>query len=297
MAYNFPMSIRGAFLHNGYHLYPGHIHFMDRLSEALSTFGVAMDRISSTEILYRFTNDGEIKAKDLPYDFIVVLDKDKYILKALSSNGIRLFDSASSVESCDDKLLTFFALQGQGIPMPKTIGVPLNYVNGDASDFLKEAAKELGYPIVVKTNFGSMGTGVYLARDFAELSSLEQKLCSSSHLLQEFIPTSFGHDTRVICLGGKVIAAYRRENTKGDFRSNIALGGIGTPIALSKKAQEVAEKAASILGLDYCGIDLLDGPNGPILCEVNSNAFFAEAEKVTGVDIAGAYAAYIVNHL
>ena len=297
MAYNFPMSIRGAFLHNGYHLYPGHLHFMDRLAEALSSFGVSMDRIPSTDILYRLTSEGDISVKNLPYSFIVVLDKDKYILKALSSAGIRLFDSAESVEACDDKLLTFFALSNQGIPMPKTIGVPLNYVNGDASSFLKEAAEELGYPIVVKTNFGSMGTGVYLAKDFAELSALEQKLCSSSHLLQQFVPSSFGHDTRVICLDGKVIAAYRRENNKGDFRSNIALGGEGTPITLSEQAKEVAEKAASILGLDYCGIDLLDGPNGPILCEVNSNAFFAEAEKVTGVDIAGAYAAYIVNHL
>ena len=28
------------------------------------------------------------------------------------------------------------------------------------------------------------------------------------------------------------------------------------------------------LGLDYCGVDLLETDEGPVLCEVNSNAFF-----------------------
>jgi gamma-F420-2:alpha-L-glutamate ligase len=56
----------------------------------------------------------------------------------------------------------------------------------------------------------------------------------------------------------------------------------------------MAEKAASILGLDYCGVDVLIGPKGePILCEVNSNAFIEGIEKVTGVNVASAYAHHI----
>ena len=291
------MEYRGAFLHNGYHLYPGHLNYMERLGACLENLGVRMDKIPSTDLLYLLNENGEIKTKDLPYDFIVVVDKDKYILKALESSGIKLFNSAESVELCDDKLLTFFALSNQGIPMPKTMGIPLNYVNGDASAFLEKAGEKLGYPIVIKTNFGSMGTGVYLANSFDELKEVEAKLRPSSTLLQEFIPSSKGHDTRVILIGNKVTAAYKRVSDKGDFRSNIALGGHGEKITLPKQTKELCEKVSRILKLDYCGIDVLDGPNGPLICEVNSNAFFAEAEKVTGIDIAATYAKYIVSKL
>ena len=67
---------------------------------------------------------------------------------------------------------------------------------------------------------------------------------------------------------------------------------------LSKEYIEICEKTANILNLDYCGIDILEGEDGkPVVCEVNSNAFFNEAEKVTGVNIAGAYAKHIVNEM
>ena len=56
---------------------------------------------------------------------------------------------------------------------------------------------------------------------------------------------------------------------------------------------KVAEKCASILGLDYCGVDILEGPNGePIVSEVNSNAFYEGIEKTTGVNVAGCYVDY-----
>ena len=82
--------------------------------------------------------------------------------------------------------------------------------------------------------------------------------------------------------------------SNGDFRSNAELGGTGYPYTPDKKFIEVAEKVANVLDLDYMGIDLLFGENGePIVCEVNSNAFFGVMEKVTGVNVAKAYAEYI----
>ena len=89
-----------------------------------------------------------------------------------------------------------------------------------------------------------------------------------------------------------------RRRNDGDFRSNIELGGRGYPAEITKSYREISERAARLLSLDYCGIDLLEGEDGrPIVCEVNSNAFFNEAEKVTGVNIAGAYAAHIAREM
>ena len=81
----------------------------------------------------------------------------------------------------------------------------------------------------------------------------------------------------------------------GDFRSNIAAGGKGRRIELPEQAKDIAEKAAKILALDYCGADILFGKDKFYLCEVNSNAFFDGIEKVTGVNIAGLYAGYIIK--
>ena len=65
-------------------------------------------------------------------------------------------------------------------------------------------------------------------------------------------------------------------------------------VLLSEEYINQAERVAKILKLDYAGIDVLIGEdNKPIICEVNSNAFFGGIEKVTGVNVAKLYAEYI----
>ena len=86
-----------------------------------------------------------------------------------------------------------------------------------------------------------------------------------------------------------------RRAKEGEFRSNIELGGKGFPVRLTDGFREAAERAAKTLGLDYCGVDLLDSDGRPVLCEVNSNAFFEGIEQVTGVNVAAAYARHIAE--
>lgn len=233
--------------------------------------------------------------------FAVYLDKDKYLSSILEKTGVRLFNGHEQIRICDDKGETYIALSGKGFNLPDTVFAPLCY--SDAAAVRREAAESigaiLGYPIVVKESFGSMGKGVHLAENENELYSLMQKLKTVPHLFQRYIGARFGTDVRVIVVGGKAAAAMLRQN-EGDFRSNIALGGRGEKIDLnsSEYAEFIctAERAAKTLSLDYCGVDLLFGNNGePVVCEVNSNAFFAEIEKVTGVNVAGLYAEYVLS--
>ena len=81
---------------------------------------------------------------------------------------------------------------------------------------------------------------------------------------------------------------------EGEFRSNVELGGKGRAVKLEVSYACVAESAAKVLGLDYCGVDLLEGKNGAIVCEVNSNAFFEGLELATGVNVAREYAKHIL---
>lgn len=228
-------------------------------------------------------------------DFCVYLDKDKYAAQMLEKR-MRLFNRAKPIELCDDKMLTFLALDG--FPMPETLPSLLCY-NPEcppSKELLNAAEGRLGYPMVVKECFGSLGKQVYLARDKNELAALSESLKLKPHLYQKFIAESAGRDLRVIAVGGEAIAAMERIS-QTDFRSNAELGGVGKAFALDREAKELSEAVAKKLCLDYCGIDLLFGKEGYLVCEVNSNAFFLTMERVTGVSVAAAYAAHIFREI
>ena len=230
------------------------------------------------------------------YDFCIYLDKDKYVLQGIEKSGIPLFNSARAIEVCDDKMTTALALAGQGIRMPLTLPAPLCY-NGEAQiseQSLDKIEEALGYPLVVKKSYGSRGAGVYLVQNRAELKAKSGELLCEPHLYQQFISSSYGRDVRVIVIGGTVLGAMLRQS-EGDFRSNVALGGRASNYELPGEAVTLCEKVAAVLGLDFCGIDLLFGDDGFYLCEVNSNAFFAGFERATKKNVAGAYADYILS--
>ena len=289
----------GLAILNAYIQTPASLHFYKRMKEELGSLGVALDYKTNAEILSYITSGGDLFTKEMEkYDFVLYLDKDLYVSEMLAKAEVKLFDSAEAIRLCDDKMLTYIALSNSGIKMPKTISAPLNYAGIDDEAFIKDVAKELSFPIVAKDNFGSLGKEVYLIKNHDELASFEKEHKFSAHLYQQFIESSKGHDFRIIVIGGKVVASMKRSNGNGDFRSNVAQGGHGELVNLPKSFIETAEKAARILNLDYCGVDLLDDENGdPVLCEVNSNAFLQEIERITGKNIAGVYAKHIVESL
>ena len=70
-----------------------------------------------------------------------------------------------------------------------------------------------------------------------------------------------GHDVRIVVAGGEVIGAIKRVAQPGEWRTNVALGATRVPIEPSPAACELALAAASAIGADLLGIDLL--PVGP----------------------------------
>lgn len=242
-------------------------------------------------------NDGSLCTlfERVDFDFCVFLDKDLYTAEYLNRSGVKVFNSPKSIRICDDKMLTYLALLDTDIAIPKTVAGVYNYQKRDVS--LEKVAyleKKLKYPMVVKLNSSSLGAGVFLARNKDELQKLLNEVSDKPHHVQEYVLESTGSDIRVIVVGGKVIASMLRRS-ESDFRSNVELGGKAKQIKLNTEYVELAEKVSRELGLDYCGVDILKGKSGPILCEVNSNAFFGGIEKVTGINVAKAYAEHVIN--
>ncbi|MCH5155466.1 MAG: RimK family alpha-L-glutamate ligase [Clostridiales bacterium] len=265
-----------------------------RMREELLKLGINTDTVRNDLFFARVLSSDKIYSRLDGYDFCLYLDKDKYASFALEKH-MRLFNSASAIENCDDKMTTHLLLSDSGIPMPNTVAGLLCYdksatVSDDAVNMVVDT---LGLPVVVKQAYGSMGTGVFKADDFAQLKSLMQRFMCEPHLFQKYIASSCGKDLRVIVVGGKVLGGIQR-SSDNDFRSNIGLGGTAVKSDVPDVVQEYAVKAAELLGLDYCGIDFLYGEK-PLLCEVNSNAFFDAFEQATGINVAGAYARHIAQ--
>lgn len=289
--------MKGLILNNAYYETPSTRYQGERLAAELENLGVLTD-IKKNDFFGAAVEDGKLKNAVTGYDFCIYLDKDKYVSYALEKCGLRLFNSHSAIQACDDKSTTFLHLANSGIPMPKTLPGLLCYdpnahVSENTCNVLEQ---ELGYPMVAKHCFGSLGKFIYKIDDRTQLKKMCEELKCTPHLFQKFIAESSGRDIRVIVIGGKAVAAMRRQSDS-DFRSNIELGGTGTPVEIDAKLRALCEKVASLLQLDYCGIDILYGKDGYLLCEVNSNAFFGGIEKVTGINIAKLYAEHVFKSI
>ncbi len=230
-------------------------------------------------------------------DFVLFWDKDVRLGLQLEAMGLRLFNSAGAVATCDDKALTHIALANHGAPMPRTVVAPLVFPGMPEPDgsFLDRLEGELAYPMVVKECFGSFGAQVYLAHNREELTALHQRLLHTPHLYQQFVATSYGRDVRVQVVGGQAVAAVLRRS-EHDFRANVTNGGHMEPFAAPDAFLRLAERCCDIIGLDFAGVDMLFGEdNEPVLCEVNSNAHFKNLYHATGVDVARLIAAHTVR--
>lgn len=236
----------------------------------------------------------ELCKSDRP-DFILFWDKDVVLAHRLEGEGIRLFNSARAIEICDSKILTALALNGK-VRTPKTVISPKTFegVGYNSLKFVENATRVVGLPIVIKEAYGSFGAQVYLASTLEEAEKTVTSLGHKDFIMQEFIAESKGRDVRVNVVGGQVVSAMERYNDN-DFRSNISNGGSMKKIALSDEIKEEAVRAARAIGLDFAGVDILFGKDGPIVCEVNSNPHFKSSLECTGVDMSEKIMDYIVR--
>ncbi|MDE5996240.1 MAG: RimK family alpha-L-glutamate ligase [Eubacterium sp.] len=220
----------------------------------------------------------ELATETAACDFVLFWDKDINLARRLEKEGLPVFNSASSIEKCDDKARTYIELL-DAVPQPETIIAPKTYFKADFSEFAEKAVQKLGLPVVFKECFGSFGEQVFLCNSMEEIL---EHITEKPFILQKFIGSSSGHDKRLEIVGGSVVAAMERTN-ENDFRSNITNGGSMKPCVPTEREIKLAETACEKLGLHFGGVDILDGG---LVCEVNSNAHIINIMKCTDIDIA-----------
>jgi ribosomal protein S6--L-glutamate ligase len=116
-----------------------------------------------------------------------------------------------------------------------------------------------------------------------------------SVLTQEYISESHGKDIRALVVGDKVVASMRRKARGREFRSNYHLNGTVEKVDLPEDFEEVARRAARVLGLHIAGVDLLESDQGPLVLEVNSSPGLEGIEKASGVNVAGEIIDFVIS--
>ena len=266
------------------------------LYEAASFTGMKLNVMSNGEFLNRSDN-GTLCPDISIYDYVVYWDKDIPLAKALEAQGLRLFNSADAIMLCDNKALTFEALAGK-IRLPKTYRIPQTFaaIGYTSTTFLDLIEAELGFPYIIKECYGSFGAQVYLIHTRQEALDALKSACGRECIAQEYIRESSGHDIRIHTVGDRIVTAMKRSNPN-DFRANITNGGSMEPYTPSHEEAQMALQVASLLGLDFAGVDILFGSDGPVLCEVNSNAHFKNIYNCTGVNVATEIMKHIADSL
>ncbi|MDR0856185.1 MAG: RimK family alpha-L-glutamate ligase [Clostridiales bacterium] len=282
--------MKGLLIYNQFLLSPKFSEVNALYLDAAARLGVDMRAMSNREwpVMLPFEWRRPV------FDFVLFLDKDIRLARALELSGYRVVNSSRCISVCDNKSDMYIALAHAGVPVPQTMLAPFTYDNVGyySYEFLTAAEERLGFPMIVKESYGSFGQQVYLAEDKSDLLTIVKHIKSKPFLMQRFLSESRGWDIRINIVGGKVVGCMRREN-KTDFRSNLTLGGKATPHKASGAEMEVARAAARAVDADFCGVDLLYDDGKPVVCEVNANCHIKTLLETTGINAAEATIHYL----
>jgi len=204
------------------------------------------------------------------------------VLRQFEMMGAYPLNESVAITRARDKLraLQIMARAGIGLPLTGFASSP-----DSTGDLIKLVG---GAPLVVKLLEGTQGKGVVLAETQKAAESLIDAFreLDANFLVQEYIREAGGADIRAFVIGGKVVAAMKRQAKEGEFRSNLHRGGTATLVRLSPAERSTAVRAAGKMGLNVSGVDLLRSNHGPVVMEVNSSPGLRGIEEATGKDIA-----------
>jgi len=189
-----------------------------------------------------------------------------------ASEGLVVIDDPQSIVRCTNKVYLAELLSRNKVPMPRTVVVPRENVNG--------LADELGLPCVLKKPDSAFSQGVVKVKDERELSEKLAAFFEESDLVlaQEFLPTTF--DWRIGILDRQPLYACKYYMAQGHWQiihqERVGRGRYGKfetlPVELApRRAVQAALKAANLIGDGLYGVDVKESGGKFYVIEVNDN--------------------------
>ena len=177
------------------------------------------------------------------------------LLEGAASVGLTTVNDVRSIRAVRDKALASVIARHRGLPVPVTYSA--------ARPGLLLDIPESEFPLVVKPADGSSGRGVRLVADPGALAAVDAELAAEGRLIaQPYVPNS-GSDMKVYCLAGELHATTRRSPLNQDRA--VDEGSVPLPAEVAA----MVAKAGAVFGLDLYGVDVVLGPDGPVIVDIN----------------------------
>jgi ribosomal protein S6--L-glutamate ligase len=204
------------------------------------------------------------------------------VVKQLELVGVPALNGAWAIAASRNKMRSLQLLASSGVRVPRTV------MASNAAGIEDMVRLVGGMPVLVKLLSTGDRSGVMICESMQSLeAALEAILGLGQNIVvQQYLRGARGRDLRALVVGGEVVAALRRSPPVGRFARSLRRGARFEKVQLPGEYARVALRAAQVLGLEVCAVDMLDVKGGPRVFEVNSSPSIREAEEACGVDAA-----------
>ncbi|TSB31304.1 ATP-grasp domain-containing protein [Streptomyces benahoarensis] len=185
------------------------------------------------------------------------------LLEAAAHTGLTTVNDVRAIRGVRDKALAAVIARTHGLP------VPVTYAAARAEEFAR--IPEAEFPLVVKPADGSSGRAVRLVRDPGELTAPgpDHEPLTGLLIAQPYVPNS-GTDLKVYSVAGELYATERRS----PLHPGHAVRERHVP--LSAEVARITAETGAAFGLDLYGVDVLYGPDGPVVVDINDFPSFRQ---------------------
>jgi ribosomal protein S6--L-glutamate ligase len=186
---------------------------------------------------------------------------DVYVLKShtelslsvagiLHDQGARFLNPYPSCVTAQDKLVTARRLAAAGVPVPRS------WTTADPRLLVPLLMQG---PLVIKPHRGHRGAGVHIVHTAADITAMPP--ATEPVIVQDYVPGT-GEDLKVYVVGDHV-AAVRKPFTATSHAAP------GRPCPVTDEVREIALLAGRAFGLGLYGVDIIEGPAGPVVVDLN----------------------------
>src|SRR5262249_4322012 len=165
--------------------------------------------------------------------------------------------------------------------------VPAAVMARDAGDLRAMVRLVGGVPVLVKLLGGPEQRGVMVCETLNSLGAALEAILGLGHdvIVQEYVRKA-GRDVRVLVVGGRALAAVRRQPRMNRLAPTLNRGARLERWGPRPAPAAAAVRAAGLVGLEVAAVDMLDSRGVPKVFEVHSSPAIAEMEQAVGQDLA-----------
>ncbi|MDX6260000.1 MAG: tetrahydromethanopterin:alpha-L-glutamate ligase [Kribbellaceae bacterium] len=224
-------------------------------------------------------------------------------LDALADAGTRVSNPVPALRRCRNKVRQAATLARAGLPVPPTRAIR---TQDELEDCLAAWSE-----VVLKPVWGHASIDVHRLRphgrlaDPGSLLGIREEIVSW-HLLEQhgmlcaqpYIDNP-GRDLRITMIGAEVASAVFHVSTSPDGSVRHFLHPLRVePAVLTPEVAGIATAALRCLDLDFAVIDLVEGPSGPVIIEVNEGLSTWSTIQGTELDLtAGGHTVAVADEL